>query len=119
MTTEPIKDLSVLAKNIQSFSDVNAESVIKYKKMKLLMDYIELKDKHPTLTQDDICKRLNISRTTFFRIRNDLDCPSLYRYKKAVDSRSKITRIAESVSEEEAIVLVTELIKKYPDLDFT
>ena len=73
--------------NTPSLNEINKNSAMdpnmltKYYKLKLMNDFMIIKNQNPKMTQSEISSQLNMSSSTIKRYRNDLNMFSPYRIK--------------------------------------
>ena len=79
---------------INKNSNMNPNMLTKYYKLKLMNDFMNIKDQNPKMTQSEISSQLNMSLSTIQRYRNDINMISPYRINpNNVKKRSKKVKI--------------------------
>ena len=86
--------------NTPSLNEINKNSTMdpnmltKYYKLKLMNDFMNIKNQNPKMTQSEISSQLNMSPSTIQRYRNDINMLSPYRINpKNVKKQQKKTKI--------------------------
>ena len=86
--------------NTPSLNEINKNSAMdpntltKYYKLKLMNDFMNIKNQNPKMTQSEISSQLNMSSSTIKRYRNDINMISPYRNNhKNVKKQQKKTKI--------------------------
>ena len=86
--------------NTPSLNEINKKSTMnpniltKYYKLKLMNDFMNIKNQNPKMTQSETSSQLNMSPSTIQRYRNDINMFSLYRINpNNVKKRSKKAKI--------------------------
>ena len=86
--------------NTPSLNEINKNSTMdpnmltKYYKLKLMIDFMNIKYQNPKMTQSEISSQLNTSPSTIQRYRNDINMLSPYRINSNnVKKRSKKAKI--------------------------
>ena len=74
-------------KNVQDF---NPDIFRRFSKLKILDDFTKAKSSNPTLTQDQIAKKIGTSVSTLNRIRQDLQLKSFYSYDVPMKKSNKV-----------------------------
>ena len=79
---------------INKNSTMNPNMLIKYYKLKIMNDFMNIKYQNPKMTQSEISSQLNMSPSTIQRYRNDINMLSPYRINpKNVKKQQKKTKI--------------------------
>ena len=86
--------------NTPSLNEINKNSAMdpnmltNYYKMKLMIDFMNIKYQNPKMTQSEISSQLNMSSSTIKRYRNDINLISPYRINpNNAKKRQKKTKI--------------------------
>ena len=86
--------------NTPSLNEINKNSAMdpnmltKYYKLKLMNDFMHIKNQNPKMAQSEISSQLNMSSSTIKRYRNDINMLSPYRINpNNVKKRSKKVKI--------------------------
>ena len=86
--------------NTPSLNEINKNStmdpnmLIKYYKLKLMNDFMNIKYRNPKMTQSEISSQLNMSPSTIQRYRNDINMLSPYRINpKNIKKQQEKTKI--------------------------
>ena len=86
--------------NTPSLNEINKNSTMdpnmltKYYKLKLMNDFMNIKNQNPKMTQSEISSQLNMSSSTIQRYRNDINMLSPYRINpNNVKKQQKKTKI--------------------------
>jgi hypothetical protein len=66
---------------IKSMKDFDCNAVNKQMQINKYITFCDAQLQFPHLSQKEICKKINISSSTIYRIRQDLEISSPYRYK--------------------------------------
>ena len=75
-------------------STMNPNMLIKYYKLKLMNDFMNIKYQNPKMTQSEISSQLNMTSSTIQRCRNDINMFSPYKINpNNVKKRSKKAKI--------------------------
>ena len=64
---------------INKNSTMNPNMLTKYYKLKIMNDFMNIKNQNPKMTQSEISSKLNMSPSTIQRYRNDINMISPYR----------------------------------------
>ena len=79
---------------INKKSTMNPNMLIKYYKLKIMNDFMNIKYQNPKMTQSEISSQLNMSPSTIQRYRNDINMLSPYRINpNNVKKQQKKTKI--------------------------
>ena len=79
---------------INKNSSMNPNMLTKYYKLKIMNDFMNIKNQNPKMTQSEISSQINMSSSTIQRYRNDINMLSPYRINpNNVNKRSKNAKI--------------------------
>ena len=79
---------------INKNSTMNPNMLTKYYKLKIMIDFMNIKYQNPKMTQSKISSQLNMSSSTIQRYRNDINMLSSYRINpNNVKKQSKKAKI--------------------------
>ena len=67
-------NLSSKLQDLVIIQNLDTKSILKEQKIRILLEYYNIKQNNPKLTQEEICKKIGISSRTFARYKLELGC---------------------------------------------
>ena len=83
-------DLRVKDLTLEELFKFNSNDLVKLSRLDLYVQFLQIHERDRALTKPEICKMLNVSVSTFDRLRWDLNLPSPFkRVKEKKDTTSQ------------------------------
>ena len=97
---------------------IDPNSIYRLYKLKMMLDFMEIRSNNPRMTQKKICNQLGTSDSTIKRYRNDIDMDSPYNrnnYKKRKPKKAPDTKTV--IDESSKNKIIEKRIKNKPKVE--